>query len=160
MRSLESLTLFLLGALIAAEKFDPPYLLFVGITSGAPLHALRYAARDTWLQDCTNTSYAESSRLLRDAGSPLLSCDYIFFVDVLIHPNSSDPRFSLEVLMEERQKHKDIVLRNDVSFMSTRHPLSTVHYGKPPPYTGVENYQLRRMVFSLFMSMKKLFYHK
>lgn len=136
----------------SVSSFDN-LLLFVAITSGAPHTALREAARDTWIADCVGSPEISSSSSTRDGS--VRACDYKFFVDRLIQKRPPEEGASYketydlymqqgEVLREAEMK-KDIVFRNACPLMMQRHPLPSVHYGKQPPFMGIENYQLRRM---------------
>ena len=138
-------------SLIPEPRKDLP--LFVGITSGYKNHALRMAARQTWLTNCTSfnvtayTAYtANSHNGSKSIGSPPTRCSYKFFVDKMV--NSAKPS-EKKLLEEEQELFGDIVFRDECSFMKSRHPYLGVHYGNVAHYdknsTTNPDYQLRRM---------------
>ncbi len=146
--------------LIPEPRKDLP--LFVGITSGYKNHALRVAARQTWLANCTafnttikdnanpnvggSSSSSNSSTGSKWTGAPSTRCLYSFFVDKTLDSTKASER---ELLLEEQLKYGDIVFRNDCSLMKSRHPYQGVHYGNIAHYeknsTINPDYQLRRM---------------
>ena len=111
-------------------------LLFVAITSGPDLRKLRNAARKTWLTQCKCLDIEFDC-----------DCYYKFFVDKIVKTSTGPNQTSL---LNEYGKYKDLVFREDCPFMMKRHPLESVHYGQWPPYTGIHNYPLRRMVSQFF----------
>ena len=120
--------------------------LFVGVTSGYKNHALRFAARQTWLANCTSFPSSSSNNTSNTRGAPSTTCLYKFFIDKSV--NDANP-YERDSLLQEQQKFDDIVFKDDCSLMTTRHPYADVHYGNTAHYnessTTNPDYQLRRM---------------